>query len=116
MCCCFQNSLGAKQFADSLNVLHHRFHDMLEVQYLQTVLERDSGSYRPFLSFESSPSAAPSGQYCRDIYDREIEAHEKEFDQHTAQLSSHGMAIDHSHKVRFFFFFFLLSQLHIFAF
>ncbi|EDR06043.1 uncharacterized protein LACBIDRAFT_329103 [Laccaria bicolor S238N-H82] len=99
MRCCFQNSLGAKQFADSLNVLHHRFHDMLEVQYLQTVLERESGLYKPFLSFESSPSAAPSGQYCRDIYDREIEAHEKEFDQHTAQLSSCGMGIDHSHKI-----------------
>ncbi|EDR15529.1 uncharacterized protein LACBIDRAFT_321428 [Laccaria bicolor S238N-H82] len=99
MRCCFQNSLGAKQFADSLNVLHHRFHDMLEVQYLQTVLERDSGLYKPFLSFESSPSAAPSGQYCQDIYDREIGAHEKEFDQHTAQLSSRGMGIDHSHKI-----------------
>ena len=49
-----------------------------------------------------------SGSSCtstQDIYDREIEAHEKEFDQHTAQLSSRGMAIDHSHKVRFFFFF-----------
>lgn len=113
MRCCFQNSLGAKQFADSLNVLHRRFHDMLEVQYLQTVLERGNGLYRPFLPFESSPSAAPSGQYCRDIYDREIEAHEKEFDQHTAQLSSRGMGIDHSHKVRNLSFKFILSCLYL---
>jgi hypothetical protein len=85
----------------------------LEVQYLQTVLERGNGLYRPFLSFESSPSAAPSGQYCRDIYDREIEAHEKEFDQHTAQLSSRGMGIDHSHKVRNLSFKFILSCLYL---
>ena len=38
---------------------------MLEVQYLQTVLEHGSGFYRPLFSFESSPSAAPSGQYCQ---------------------------------------------------
>jgi hypothetical protein len=94
--------MGAKQFADTLNILHCQRHELLEVQYLQTVLEYgkyNRGPYPPFPAFEDGPTAAPSGQYCRDIYDREIEAHEKEFDQHTAQLSCHGMAIDHSHKV-----------------
>ncbi|KAF8876295.1 hypothetical protein CPB84DRAFT_1966585 [Gymnopilus junonius] len=99
MRCCFQNSMGGKQFADSLNVLHRHFHELLKVQYLQTVLEHGTGIYRPFPSFESGPTAAPSGQYCQDIYDQEIEAHEKEFDQHTAQLSCRGIAIDHSHKI-----------------
>ncbi|KAF8888950.1 hypothetical protein CPB84DRAFT_1816492 [Gymnopilus junonius] len=58
MQCCFQNSMGGKQFADSLNVLYQYFHELLE-----------------------------------------IEAHEKEFDQYTAQLSCHRIAIDHSHKI-----------------
>jgi len=34
-----------------------------------------------------------------------MEAHEKEFDQHTAQISSRGMAIDHSYKVNFIYIF-----------
>ena len=104
MRCCFQNGMGGKQFSDSLNVLHCRQHEKMEVQYLWTILECGNGQYEPFPSFEAGPTAAPSGQYCRDIYDREMEAHEKEFDQHTAQLSSRGMAIDHSHKVNLFIF------------
>jgi len=94
--------MGSKQFADSLNVLYRQHHEKLEVQYLWTILECGNGQYKPFPSFEAGPTAEPSGKYCCDIYDCEIEAHEKEFDQHTAQLSSRGMAIDHSHKVNLF--------------
>jgi len=102
MRCCFQNSLGGKQFADSLNVLHRQKHESLEVQYLHTVLSRGTGKFKPFPSYETGPTAAPSGQYCRDIYDREIERLERKFDQHTAMLSSRGIAIDHSHKVKLY--------------
>lgn len=35
---CFQNGMGAKQFSDSLNTLHCRRYEMLEVQYLQTII------------------------------------------------------------------------------
>ncbi|KAF6742765.1 hypothetical protein DFP72DRAFT_1104354 [Ephemerocybe angulata] len=101
---CFLNGVGAKQFADTLNTLHRRWHETLEVQYYQAIIEQRSsgdhaGSFAPFPDFDTSPSQPPSAHYCRHLYDQYIEQREAEFSQHTSQLSTRGMAIDHSHKV-----------------
>jgi hypothetical protein len=111
MRCSFQNGVGAKQFSDSLNVLHRRRYEMLEVQYMETILARAQApgwrlqTFDPFPDFEDQGpnrfnALIPSGQWLRDMYDKFIEAHEKEFDQHTSTLGSDVYAIDHSHKVR----------------
>ncbi len=110
MRCCFQNGMGAKQFSDSLRVMHRRRYEMLEVQYLQTIQARAKGSasfnqiFEPFPAFNEKNdrglnTIVPSAQWCRDIYDNFIESHEHEYHQHTAMLSSEVMAIDHSFKV-----------------
>jgi hypothetical protein len=104
MRCCFQNGMGAKQFADSLNVLQRRKHERLEVQYLQTILQRHKlgvakASYPPFPKFEVGATHAPSPGYCRDIYDNFIETYDRDFDQYSSQLSTRVLAIDRSHKV-----------------
>ncbi|KAK0462160.1 hypothetical protein IW261DRAFT_1428185 [Armillaria novae-zelandiae] len=58
MQCCFQNGMGAKQFSDSLQVMHHRRYEMLEVKYLQIVESRAKAltslhqTYQPFPSFD----------------------------------------------------------------
>ncbi|KAF6741348.1 hypothetical protein DFP72DRAFT_1116992 [Ephemerocybe angulata] len=104
MRCCFQNGMGAKQFSDSLNTIYRHRHDQLEIQYLQMIIARtertsENAQYPPFPSFEGSCSHAPSAQYCRDAYDKLIEEIESMLDQHMAQLSCRGLAMDHSHKV-----------------
>ncbi|KAJ7587518.1 hypothetical protein C8J56DRAFT_786255 [Mycena floridula] len=110
MRCSFQNGVGAKQFSYNLNVLHRRRYEMLEVQYMETILARAetsagrSRTYLPFPEFEDKGpnrfnALIPSGQWLRDMYDKFIESHEKEFDQHTSTLGSDIYAIDHSHKI-----------------
>ena len=102
--------MGAKQFSDSLHVMHRWHYEMLEVQYLQTIQARVTASvsfgqlFKPFPLFDEKGDQGlntiiPSVQWCRNIYDNFIEAHEHEYHQHTALLSSEVMAIDHSFKV-----------------
>ncbi|KAH6874814.1 hypothetical protein BKA70DRAFT_1378804 [Coprinopsis sp. MPI-PUGE-AT-0042] len=104
MRCCFQNAMGAKQFTDTINVLHRRRHDLLEVSYLQVIMSRvlETGTqdkYPLFPSFEEGYSQPPSAHYCRDLYDEFLESIESQLDQHNAQLSTRGLAINHSHKI-----------------
>ena len=107
---CFFNGMGAKQFADTINVLHRRKYALLNMQYLQTLHERanvshsEGKTYPPFLSFEDQSltgfhGVIPSAHWFRDMYDRFIEHHAPSFDQHTALLSFRGGGIDHSFKV-----------------
>ncbi|KAK0496169.1 hypothetical protein EDD18DRAFT_1106046 [Armillaria luteobubalina] len=109
MRCCFQNGMGAKQFSDSLRVLHRHRYEMLEVEYLQTIESRARASpslcqtYEPFPLFNDKTerglnTIVPSAQWCHDVYDNFIEAHEHEYHQHTVILSGEVLAIDHSFK------------------
>ncbi|PBK95300.1 hypothetical protein ARMGADRAFT_795222 [Armillaria gallica] len=110
MRCCFQNGMGAKQFSDSLRVMHRRRYEMLEVEYLQIIESRARTStslhqmYEPFPPFDDKTDRGlntiiPSAQWCRDVYDNFIEIHEHEYHQHTAMLSGEVLAIDHSFKI-----------------
>ena len=110
MQCCFQNGMGTKQFSDAINVMHWHWYEMLEVQYLRSIHEKSGlagwlgKTFPPFPAFMDRlkvgvHAVIPSGQWFRDIYDKFIESHEAEFDQHTTQLSACGCAIDHSYKV-----------------
>jgi hypothetical protein len=78
--------MGAKQFSDTLNVMYCHRHEHLEVQYMETVTERvKNGSkteFPPFPNFEDWCHQPPSA-----------------LDQHMSQLSTCGLALDHSHKV-----------------
>lgn len=98
---CFQNGMGGKQFADSLNALYRRRHEQLEVSFLEAVIAQGAAGkeYDPFPSYEEGCARAPSARYCRDMYDDFIEEIAHLLDQHMAQLSTRGMAIDHSHKI-----------------
>ena len=110
MRCCFQNGMGARQFSDAINVMHRRKYEMLEVQYIRIIHKRSSAAqwmdktFPPFPQFtDRGPhglhAIIPSARWYRNMYDKFMESHEKEFDQHTALLSCHGCAIDHSFKV-----------------
>ncbi|KAJ7579953.1 hypothetical protein C8J56DRAFT_1058250 [Mycena floridula] len=81
MRCCFQNGVGDKQFSDNLNVVHRHHYEMLEVQYMETILARAetsagrSRTYLPFPDFEDKGpnrfnALIPSGQWLRDMYDK----------------------------------------------
>jgi hypothetical protein len=131
---CFQNGMGAKQFSDivrsptlykqirscieaghesisdSINVLHRRRYEMLEVQYLRMIRDRAGmtqwvdKTFLPFPPFTDRGEhglhpIVPSARWFRDMYDKFMESHEKEFDQHQALLPCRGAAIDHSFKV-----------------
>jgi hypothetical protein len=95
--------MGAKQFADTLNILHRQQHEQLEVDYLRTVtaqlVEGQEMIYSPFPSFEEGCAHAPSAHFCRDLYDKYMEEIEPYLDQHNSLLSTRGLAIDHSHKI-----------------
>ncbi|KAK1223160.1 hypothetical protein PQX77_013965 [Marasmius sp. AFHP31] len=105
------NGMGAKQFSDSLAVMHQRRYEQLEVQYLQTIQSRahqgqleEGQTFKPFPEFtdrgEDGPGMyVPSGKWCRDTYDTFIESREVDFDKHTSQLSCKGGALDHSFKI-----------------
>ena len=108
---CFQNGMGSKQFSDALRVQHLLAHDNLHLQYLNHLALRKSSldkwigeKYEAFLPFDDvSPRGRhgyiPSSQWLRDMYDRYIEKHQHDFNQHTAMLTAEICAIDHSHKV-----------------
>lgn len=107
---CFQNGLGAKQFADTLRVLHLQAYDELHLQYLHALAVRKGMSqwrgekYEDFLPFTDHSQNGPHGfvpcsQWFRDLYDKEIEKHQDELNQCIAMCSGEIYAIDHSHKV-----------------
>lgn len=108
---CFQCGMGPKRFSDALRVQHLLRYDTLQLQYLEFIagraLERylpGSRKYEAFLPFDDASSGGPHGfvpnaAWLRDVYDRFIEEHRQDFDQHTAMLSGTICAIDHSFKV-----------------
>ncbi|KAF8809043.1 hypothetical protein BYT27DRAFT_7095404 [Phlegmacium glaucopus] len=108
---CFQNGMGAKQFADALRVQQLQKYDELHLQYLHSLAARRRGlsawqgeKFDDFLPFKDrSPKGphgyVPSSQWLRDMYDCFIEEHQDQLNQHTAMLSAEICAIDHSHKV-----------------
>lgn len=106
---CFQNGMGAKQFSDALRVQHLLKYDELHLQYLDLIAshkmdEWASQSYSAFLPFDDITSHGPHGfvpgaTWIRDMYDKYIEDHRIDFNQHTAMLSAEICALDHSHKV-----------------
>lgn len=107
---CFQNGMGAKQFADILCVQHTRKYDELHLEYLRAIESRRGmaawrkETYSAFPTFDDRSAEGfrgftPSSQWLRDMYDRFIEDHQHYLDQHTAMLSGEICAIDHSHKV-----------------
>ncbi len=108
---CIQSGMGAKQFSDAVRVQHLRKHDLTHLQYLhylhgwRRVAEWPAGQqFAPFLPFDDISldgyhGFIPSSQWFRDMYDRGVEEHMADIDQHTAMLSGEICAIDHSHKV-----------------
>ncbi len=108
---CFQCGMGPKRFSDALRVQHLLRYDALQLQYLEFIAERtlerclpDAKKYKAFLPFDDTSLGGPHGfvpsaAWLRDIYDRFIEEHHQDFDQHTAMLSGKICAIDHSFKV-----------------
>jgi hypothetical protein len=107
---CFSSGMGAKRFTDALVAEYLLRYDELHLQYLEYVsssmmmnnwMEKKFPSLLPF--HDTSPDGrhgfVPSSQWFRDMYDRFIEDHRPEFNQHTAMLSAAICAIDHSHKV-----------------
>ncbi len=108
---CIQSGMGAKQFSDAVRVQHLRKHDLTHLQYLhylhgrRRVAEWPTGQhFSPFLSFDDVSldgyhGFIPSSQWFRDMYDRGVEEHMSDIDQHTSMLSGEICAIDHSHKV-----------------
>ncbi|KAF9529747.1 hypothetical protein CPB83DRAFT_882672 [Crepidotus variabilis] len=107
---CFQNGMGAKQFADSLRVQHLQRYDELHAQYLNYLSSRlgvdtwRGRKYKSFLAFENLTDEGyhgyvPGSQWLRDMYDNFIEDHRQDFNQHMGMLSAEICAIDHSHKV-----------------
>lgn len=108
---CFQNGMGAKQFSDALRVQHLRHYDVLHLQYLHFIHDRQqvaawpaSKSFSPFLSFTDHSSDGyfgyvPGAQWLRDMFDNFAEEHNKYIEQHTAMLTGEVCAVDHSHKV-----------------
>jgi hypothetical protein len=106
---CFQNGMGAKQFADALRVQYIRRYDALHLQYLEEIFNRQEGVgkkiFDPFLPFNDTSlrgfhGFVPSDKWLGKMYDRDMLLHEAEFNQHTAMLPADICAIDHSHKVR----------------
>ena len=107
---CFSSGMGAKRFADALVAEHLLRYDELQLQYLDyitcsiTMNTWMGKKYPSFLPFhDTSPDGrhgfVPRSQWFRDMYDRFMEDHRHEFNQHTAMLSAEICAIDHSHKV-----------------
>lgn len=106
----FQCGVGAKQFADTLRVLHLQAYDELHLQYLHALAFRRGMSewqgrkYEDFLPFTDRSPKGPHGfvpcsQWYRNMYDKEIESHQDTLNQCIAMCSGEVCAIDHSHKV-----------------
>ncbi|KAJ6460535.1 hypothetical protein C8R45DRAFT_1179980 [Mycena sanguinolenta] len=103
---CFQSGMGAKQFADALRVRHLEQYDKLHISHLSTLAERIYGAIygTEVLPFEDRSDDGfhgflPSSQWLRDVFDKFVEEHGHEYDQHTALLSAYIAAIDHSFKL-----------------
>ncbi len=108
---CIQNGMGAKQFSDTLRVQHLRHYDQTHLQYLHYLQGRRHTAdwfpgehFAPFLPFDDTSLDGYHGfilssQWLRDLYDRGVEEHMADIDQHTSMLSGEICAIDHSHKV-----------------
>ncbi len=102
--------MGAKQYSTALRIQHLQQHDELHLIYLDS-LTRQRGItdlsacvFPSFLPFNDKSQNGfngfiPSAQWLRDIYDHFMEAHRPDINQHTAMLSAHICAIDHSFKV-----------------
>ncbi|KAF6741970.1 hypothetical protein DFP72DRAFT_1179861 [Ephemerocybe angulata] len=107
---CFQKGMGAKQFSACVSSQHSLRYDKLNYQYLSYLAMRQpldqwrGARFMAFLPYED-PSPLGYGGYVpcasmfRDIYDREIEEHKADIDQHTSMLPLNVGALDHSHKV-----------------
>lgn len=106
------SGMGPKKFSDALRAHHLLEYDILQIQYLEFLSDRDrtldtwmGEKYLAFPPFEDrSPSGfhgyTPSANYLRNIFDSFIEQHRQEIDQNMAMRSCRVGAIDHSHKVR----------------
>jgi hypothetical protein len=108
---CFQSGMGAKQFSDALRIQHLQRYDELNLQYMRSLAARHSlaewqgRKFEPFPPFsDQTPNGfhgfVPSSQWLRDMYDKFVEDHQHELNQHTSMLSAEICAVDHSHKVR----------------
>ena len=107
---CFQDGMGPKQFSDALRVQHLLRYDELQLQYLDALVVRSGlakwrgENFSLFLPFnDTSPKGfhgyVPTGQWFRDVFNRNTEEHRAEYNQHTAMLPATICAIDHSFKV-----------------
>ncbi|KAJ7587753.1 hypothetical protein C8J56DRAFT_827736, partial [Mycena floridula] len=107
---CFQHGMGSKQFSNALRVQHLQNYDEIHLQYLHYISTQlgisswRGETFKAFLPFEdSSPQGfrgyVPSSQWLRNMYDKFIEGHYIDFNQHTAMLSAEICAIDHSFKI-----------------
>ena len=107
---CFSSGMGAKRFTDALVTEYLLRYDELHLQYLDyiastlTMNKWMGKKYQSFLPFHDTSSDGchgfvPSARWFRDMYDRFMEDHRHEFNQHTAMLLAEICAIDHSHKV-----------------
>ncbi|KAJ3558593.1 hypothetical protein NP233_g11480 [Leucocoprinus birnbaumii] len=119
---CIQNGMGTKQYSDALRVLHLERHDTLHLQYLHTIASRltrttqtldqmwgnrdersETRKFIPFPDFDDNSENGPAGfipsaAWLRNMYDRYIESHKDELNQHMSMLSACICGIDHSHK------------------
>ncbi|KAJ7446024.1 hypothetical protein B0H11DRAFT_1930366 [Mycena galericulata] len=104
---CFQSGMCTKQFADTLRVRHLENYDKLHISYLLTLsehapmarfTERKLKTFLPFddTSAERFHGFLPSSQWFRDLFDKFVEEHGHEYDQHTALLTAFIAAIHHS--------------------
>ncbi|KAF8894864.1 hypothetical protein CPB85DRAFT_1257404 [Mucidula mucida] len=100
------------RFSDMLHVLHRRRYEMLEVQYLQTLLQRHraggeaaSKTYAPFSDFDEKGddgihAGILSGVWCKEMYNTFMEEIAYLIFQYIAMLSAKVLAIDHSFKCK----------------
>jgi hypothetical protein len=107
---CFQNGMGPKQFSDAVRVQHLLCYDELHMQYLDTLVVRSGlaqwlgKKFQSFLPFDDTSQEGfhgyvPCSQLFRNVYNRNVEDHRLQYNQHTAMLPATICAIDHSHKV-----------------
>jgi hypothetical protein len=107
---CFSNGMGARRFSDALLAEYLLHYDELQLQYLDYIasntimniwMQKHFPAFLPFhdVSPDGRHGFVPSAQWFRDMYDRFLEDHLHEINQHTAMLSGDICAIDHSHKV-----------------
>lgn len=106
---CFQQGTGPTPFAEMLQTFHYRHYDNLHLQYLQMVkIRKESpifklmGQLPAFGLFNDRNGYAgfvPSPLYFCMFYERFMDQHAEEMDQHMSMLTARILSIDHSHKV-----------------